>query len=108
MPELRVIPEFLLHKVMAFNPELAAEAMLSIRYVGLVPRLPTEYRGSLPMRLQRTPLVWLAGNLADRAGTILRIQTRLLDRARLVELDWHDVGWWVYRGAIPPAAIRES
>ena len=100
-----MIPEYLLHKVTPFNPELAAAVMESIRRVGLIPRLPTEYRRSLPMRLQRRPLVWLAGRMDNPAGMIVQVRTALLDAARLVKLDWADVDWWVYQGIIKPEAI---
>ena len=49
--------------------------------------------------------MWLAEKMENPAGTKLKVSTAMLERSRLEKLDWEDVEWWVYQGAIPPEAI---
>jgi hypothetical protein len=93
----------LLHKLL---PERVNSGTLgSIASYGLIPQLPSEYRESLPIPLQKVPIVWLAERMNTMDGIIFTIETDKLDRVKLHKLDWDDVNWWVYEGIIPPEAI---
>ena len=83
----------------------SSEILTSISKYGLIPRLPCEYRKSLPELLQYTPLVWLAERMNTLDGVIYLIKADKLDSAKLYKLDWDDVDWWVYAGIIPPELL---
>ena len=109
MVEQSQIPQFLLHKVFALNPEYAeAGALENIKKKGLIPRVPCEWARKLPEALRYRPAVWLAETMINQDGTIVYIHTLMLDRVRLFKLDWEDVGWWLYQGTIPSRAIGFS
>lgn len=94
----------LLHKVL---PErVNSDLLQSIATHGLLPRLPEEYKISLPLNLQTIPIVWLAERMNTIDGVIFSIDTTKLDTTKLHKLDWLDVDWWVYEGTIPPNACE--
>lgn len=93
----------LLHKLL---PErVNSETLKSISIFGLKPRLPSEYKMSLPSYLQEVPLVWLAERMNTIDGVIFSIDTNKLDKRRLHKLNWGEVDWWVYEGIVPPELL---
>ncbi len=91
----------LFHKVL---PErVNSETLKNIAEHGLIPRLPSEYRMSLPAYLQEAPLVWLAEKMNTLDGKIYSVDCSKLEIMKLHKLDWEDVDWWVYEGTIPPS-----
>lgn len=77
----------------------------SIKEKGLLPRLPSEYKYSLPHFLQDVPIVWLAEKMNTVDGVIFSVNTDYLDSVRLHKLKWNDVNWWVYEGIIRPELL---
>ena len=95
----------LLHKLL---PERVTEKTLaSIARDGLIARLPSEYKSSLPAHLQSVPLVWLAGKMNTVTGVIYSVDTGSLGAKDLHKLDWDGVVWWVYQGNIPSHVVEK-
>lgn len=96
----------LLHKLL---PERVSDDTLeSISKNGLVPRLPSEYRRSLPRYLQTVPIVWLAERMHTNDGVIYSVDADKLDKSKLHKLGWTDTVWWVYEGIIASELLEEE
>lgn len=94
----------LYHKVLPDRVD--NEVLVSIRRWGLLPRLPCEYKLSLPVELREVPIVWLTESMNTMDGAIFSVNVKMLDKRKLHRLNWDDVAWWVYEGVIPPEAVE--
>lgn len=95
----------LLHKVLP--KRVSGDVLESISQNGLLPRLPSEYRQSLPIHLQTVPIVWLAERMHTIDGVIYSVDAGKLDKDKLHKLGWTDTNWWVYEGSIAPVLLEE-
>lgn len=95
----------LLHKLLPAS--VNENTLESISKNGLLPRLPSEYRQSLPVDLQTVPLVWLAERMHTTDGVIYSVDADKLEDKKLHKLGWTDTIWWVYEGVIPSALLEE-
>lgn len=83
----------------------------SIEIKGIIPQVADVYKDLVPEKIRYLPIVWLSeGIWQGQDLPVFEVDTKNLDKSKLypcditTETDKH-LGWWVYRGSIPPSNI---